>query len=108
MLTDAFSHVARHGKGGSSGSGDDSCGVFWVGSSVGLGEFEGSEVGTCLVAIDQLLKGCVCLYVRGEGAGIGFEETSVGIHGHGDDQCAKEIDRILSSVTFQLTSGKHV
>jgi len=40
MLTDPTSHFTSHGKSGSGRGGDDSSGVFWVGSSVRLGEFE--------------------------------------------------------------------
>jgi hypothetical protein len=40
MLTDPTSHFASHGESSGGCGGDDSSGVFGVGSSVGLGEFE--------------------------------------------------------------------
>ena len=49
MLTDPTSHFTSHGKSGGCGRGDDTSGVFGIGSSVGLREFERGQIGSGLI-----------------------------------------------------------
>lgn len=51
MLTDRLGHLARHGECSGGCGGNDARGVFGVGRPIGLREFEGREIATCVVPV---------------------------------------------------------
>lgn len=53
VLTDSTSHLSSHGKGGGCSGGNDSSGVFGVGSSMRLGEFEGGQISGGFITVRQ-------------------------------------------------------
>jgi hypothetical protein len=50
VLTDALGHLSRHGECGGRGGSDDPCRVLGIGGTRGLGELEGSQIGSGFVA----------------------------------------------------------
>lgn len=83
MLADSFGNLARHGESGGCSSRDDALWVVRIGSAVGLGETEGSEIGGSVVG--------------GEGIGVGAEEASAVGEVQGYHQRREEIVRVLRS-----------
>lgn len=104
MLTDAFGHLARHGKGGRCGGGDDAGGIFGVGGAIGLGEFKGGKVTAGFVAgVSAGIKASLIAVKTGKCPSWGSRMNSRQGKGKGRQNSRREAIRVyLEEVPMRL------